>query len=64
MTFDSLLESVWMSASDSNFPVRLTTESTLEELPFWDVSLPENAAGRHAAELFENDHHLPGILIF
>jgi signal transduction histidine kinase len=53
-----------MPASDPHFLVRLTTESTLEELPFWDVALPESAPGRHAAELFENDHHLPGILIF
>jgi signal transduction histidine kinase len=49
---------------DPHFLERLTTESTLAELPFWDVALPENAPGQHAAELFENDHHLPGILIF
>ena len=53
-----------IASFDPNLLHRLTIESTLAELPYWELSLPDNAPGLQAAHLFQKHPKLPGILIF
>ena len=42
----------------------LTPQSTLAELPAWDVRLPATARGDDFDELLRRDHELPGVVVF
>lgn len=52
-----------MSDVKPTFLARLTTESTLAELPYWEVTLSIDDTGQKAAECFEQERLLPGILL-
>ncbi len=50
-------------AADTFLPF-LTPQSTLAELPAWDVRLPATARGDDFDELLRRDHELPGVVVF
>lgn len=52
-----------MSEHHSAFLERLTTESIIGELPFWEVTLSVDHTGKEAARCFEQERRLPGIFL-
>ncbi|HEX3581688.1 MAG TPA: ATP-binding protein [Thermoanaerobaculia bacterium] len=63
----------WRTASGSTtaaaapgdlFLSSLTPQSTIAELPSWDVRLPAAARGNDIDEVFRRDGEVPGVLIF
>jgi signal transduction histidine kinase len=52
------------AVSNDLFLSSLTPQSTVGELPSWDVRLPSTARGTDIDEVFRRDSEVPGVLIF
>jgi signal transduction histidine kinase len=52
-----------MNAGDTYLPL-LTPQSTLAELPTWDVRLPVTARGDDFDRILRRDPELPGVVVF